>query len=95
MLSYGGLQIREIQPLRAEDEHNPVGDGSGKRQLAQKRIGRPLFARHMVEPVDDDDCSDPVAVEAFTSLLYQDAELLSALMQRVVAKTKSKQTAVA
>ncbi len=49
----------------------------------------------MVEPVDDDDCSDPVSVEAFTSLLYQDAELLSALMQRVIAKTKSSQTAVA
>ena len=49
----------------------------------------------MVEPVDDDDRSDPVAVEAFTSLPHQDAELFAALMQRVIAKTKSSQTAVA
>ena len=49
----------------------------------------------MVEPVDDDDCSDPVAVEAFTSLPHQDAELFAALMQRVIAETKSNQTTVA
>src|SRR6185312_11297501 len=47
------------------------------------------------EPVDDDNCSGPVAVEAFTSLPHQDAELFAALMQRLIAKTKSNQTAVA
>ena len=95
LLFYGRLQICEIQSLRAEHEHNPVWDGRGKRQLAKQRIGRPFFARHMVEPVDNNDCSDPVAVEAFTSLPHQDAELFAALMQRVTAKTKSNQTAVA
>ena len=49
----------------------------------------------MVEPVDDDDCSDPLAGEAFTSLPHHDAELFAAFMQRVIAKTKSNQTAVA
>jgi hypothetical protein len=95
LLSYCGLQIREIQPLRAEDEDNPFGMAAGRGSSPSSELVGRSSRGHMVEPVDDDDCSDPVAVEAFTSLLYQDAELLSALMQRVVAKTKSKQTAIA
>ncbi|MNX34511.1 hypothetical protein D3C86_647560 [compost metagenome] len=49
----------------------------------------------MVESVDDDDRSDPVAVEAFPGLPHQDAELFAPLMQRVIAKTQPDQTAVA